>query len=616
MIAQPFKWCSPAFLTLGLIIQPAALADIAVTQAPTVRIFNYKQSTALRLDPTRVAVRAATAPQQDAVPFGKVGGGWWLVPTPTSTRSAADVRAFINARVGGVGGVGALSAPYTAPVLLSDDGEPIVPTPDIIVGLVRGNSAIAASAVPAGTQVQQPWAALGSMRRARTTLRNGFAVIDAANALAVRPEIRLAEPDMIFTGTSDFTPSTPNDPFFSLSWHQRNTGQSGGRTGFDLDADLAWDWTLGRPGLTWVVIDSGVDFNHPEFAIRPDLDEDPLPGKDFTGDNTEGYPANGCDRHGTAVAGVVSARLNNHLGLTGLAPLCRLASARAMTSVCGQVFFTTSSWTIDALNWAVTIRARVTNNSNSYRFYSASVSEAYELTRAQGLIHFASAGNNNYGFANFPGNLPSVMSVAATNRFGNRASFSNYGYNVDLAAPGQEIITTDLPGPDGYSPDGYLNASGTSLAAPNAAGVALLILSIYPHLTSARVEEILRQSARPIPNWSLGAGMINARTALMLACPSDFNRDGRSDQADLAAFTTEFFSGTAMAGPGGYAVYPCNVAGLPGTGLNGLRADFNADCAITPEDLSQFTAGWFMGCQAVTSSLRVPMPPARGPPQP
>lgn len=607
MTLRTFQCCATAVLALGLVTQPAALADITVTELPTIRIFNYKQSTALRLDPTRVAVRAATAPQQDAVALIK---GWWLIPTPTTTRSAAEVRAFISARVV------APSAPYTAPVLLSDDGEPIVPTPDILVGLVRANSAIAPNAVPAGTQLQQPWAALGSMRRARTTLRNGFAVIDAANALAVRPEIRLAEPDMIFTGTSDFT---PNDPFFSLSWHQRNTGQIGGRAGFDLDADLAWDWTLGSPTQTWVVIDCGVDLNHPEFATRPDLDEDPLPGKDFTGDNTEGFPASACDRHGTAVAGVVSARLNNRVGLTGIAPLCRLASARATTTICGQLFYTTSSWTIDALNWAVSIRARVTNNSNSYRFYSASISEAYELTRAQGLIHFASAGNNSYGFANFPGNLPAVMSVAATNRFGTRASFSNYGYNVDLAAPGEEIITTDLLGNDGYSPDEYLNANGTSLAAPNAAGVALLLLSIYPNLTSAQVEEILRQSSTPIPNWSLGAGMINARAALLNACPSDFNRDGRSDQADLAAFTTEFFSSTARAGPGGYAVYPCGNGGLPGPGNgggSGLRADFNADCALTQEDLSNFISRWSIGCQAVTSSIRVTTPPVRDPIQP
>lgn len=593
------RWLAGA--VLAALAHASAWADVAFVSSPSLVRFEYKRAVPLRLDLTRIAVRAAEAPEPDAEALMP---GWWLVPTPGVT-SLAQMRSLVAARTADA------AAAFTSPVFLDDEGGPMALTPDILVRMAGGSTAmLSAQTLPPGAVVERSWSHLGSMRTIKTGLRNGFSVLSWANALAVRSDVRLAEPDMIFTGEQDFV---PNDPLFINSWHQRNTGQQGGTPGQDMDAALAWDWTFGRGRTTIVIIDCGIELDHPEFAIRPDLDEDPLPGADFTDEQTGGRPADFCDRHGTAVAGVTSARAHNAIGLSGIAPGCRLASARAMITPCGGLFVTTSSWTIDALNWAVQIGARVTNNSNSYRFYSVAINDAYALTRAQGVVHFASAGNNARFWANYPASLDSVMGVAATDRFGLRASFSNYGYYVDLAAPGKQIVTTDLVGPDGYSSNEYLAADGTSAASANAAGVAALVLSLYPSLSAARVEQILRESAEYVGD-QMGAGQVNARRALMAACPPDYDRDGANTVNDLNAFLTAYFAASPVLGPQGYAVYPCGVAGLFSGPSTGYRADFTGDCVIDQEDLSGFISAWMFGCQGVSESGVVgPRGPSRTP---
>src|SRR5262249_17250609 len=147
--------------------------------------------------------------------------------------------------------------------------------------------------------------------RVRHNGRNGFATLEAANRLAQRPEVLWAEPDMVFTGKGDLL---PNDPLFNQCWGLHNTGQSGGTADEDMDAREAWDYTIGSSSIVVVVIDVGVQQNHPDINQRA--------GMDFTSDGGDGGPVNSFDNHGTAVAGCITAKINNALGVVGIAPGC------------------------------------------------------------------------------------------------------------------------------------------------------------------------------------------------------------------------------------------------------------------------------------------------------
>ena len=139
-----------------------------------------------------------------------------------------------------------------------------------------------------------------------------------ANELATHPLVIFAEPNMVFTGIGGFI---PNDPGFPNCWGIHNTGQFGGTPDMDMDGPEAWDLTTGDASTRVVVIDTGVQQDHPDIHQRS--------GADVTSDGPgDGGPVNDCDNHGTAVAGCVSAIINNDLGTVGIAPDCQSASVR------------------------------------------------------------------------------------------------------------------------------------------------------------------------------------------------------------------------------------------------------------------------------------------------
>ena len=175
-------------------------------------------------------------------------------------------------------------------------------------------------------------------------------------------------------------------------------------------------------------------------------------------------------------------------------------------------FFT--SWVVNALTWAQSIGARVTNNSNTLPEYSV-ITDAYNQTRAAGLIHFASTGNDYAASINYPASLASVNAVGAMTRTGARASFSNYGTGIMFSAPGQSIWTTDRTGADGYFSGDYGALDGTSFASPYAAGVAALILSRGPSLSAASVDQIMSLTCNTVGyDTTFGWGLVSAGNAL------------------------------------------------------------------------------------------------------
>jgi len=314
----------------------------------------------------------------------------------------------------------------------------------------------------------------------------------------------------------------PNDPDFSKSWGLHNTGQE----------------TTGDPSIITVVIDNGVEQDHPDLNQIPD--------KDFTDDSsTDGGPVNRCDNHGTPVAGIISEVFNNSLGTSGAAPHTVIASARAYRSnlpsnqndPCPGTWFTFIHWTVDALAWAESIGARVTNNSNSFNSDHSSIADKYAETRAAGMLHFASAGNDFGGPVTFPAKLASVNAISALSPNGDLADFSNFGPEITYTGPGLNIWTTDRTGSDGANSADYTWFGGTSAASPGVAGVAALILSWAANLDVDETEGVLAASAMDLGpvGWDekFGAGLPNARNALDIIAIFDDN----FETADLSQWT-------------------------------------------------------------------------------
>jgi subtilisin family serine protease len=275
---------------------------------------------------------------------------------------------------------------------------------------------------------------------------------------------------------------------------------------------------------------SGVQRNHPDLST--------IAGADFTDDPTaqgDGRPKYSCEIHGTPVAGVVAGKVNNGLGSTGTAPSSVVVPARAMKqwtpNDCDD-WIADAAWTVEALDWAQQQGIRITVNSNGYELSNAII-QKYEDTFVAGMVHFASAGNNGADALWFPALLSwagTVVSVGAVDRFGNRASFSNYSAGLSLTAPGLDIWTTDMTGNAGWIPGDYMLGWGTSFSAPLAAGVAALVLGVNPHFDAAQVQAILIESAldlgAPGHDAQFGHGMVYAAAAVALAANLTVFYDG------------------------------------------------------------------------------------------
>jgi len=292
----------------------------------------------------------------------------------------------------------------------------------------------------------------------------------------------------------------------------------------DMDGDSAWDTHQGDSTIKVLILDTGVQQDHPDI--------NQLPGADFTGQGGGGGPVNGCDNHGTWVAGCVSAKINNSLGTVGIAPGCKVLSARPFISniPCNGSWSADYLWTVDALDWGEMQGARVSNNSNSYGGTSSAMDAKYLSTYNNGMVHFASAGNDNTSNIAYPAEIPVVNAIAAIQPNGNKASFSTYGPGLDFSAPGENIYST-ARGSD------YSFVSGTSFASPYSAGVAALILSQNPGLTSVQVEDIMKCTSkdRGATGYDLiyGWGMVNAENALLNVPETDPDADGVGTQCDI-----------------------------------------------------------------------------------
>lgn len=327
----------------------------------------------------------------------------------------------------------------------------------------------------------------------------------AVAALQKNPDFAYLEPNYEITIDSLQAEATPNDPSFGSLWGLHNTGQSGGTADADIDAPEAWEISTGSDVVV-AVIDTGVDYTHPDLAnnmwTNPGeiagngIDDDnngfvdDVHGWDFVNNDADPMDDN---NHGTHVAGTIAADGNNGIGIAGVNWSAEIMALKFLNSSgSGSTY-----GAIQALNYATMMGVPISNNSWGGGGYSTALHDAIEAAGQAGQLVVAAAGNdgtNNDSSPHYPSNytLDNVLSVAATDRNDKLASFSNYGAtSVDLAAPGVSIYSTVAGG-------GYASFSGTSMATPHVAGAAALLLSAEPGLSPTEIKDRLMGTADPL----------------------------------------------------------------------------------------------------------------------
>jgi subtilisin family serine protease len=381
-------------------------------------------------------------------------------------------------------------------------------------------------------------------------LSSGMSVPQALSIYSSMPGVDLVTPD--YSVSADVI---PNDPSFNALWGMNNVGQSGGTAGADIDATPAWNVTTGTGRTIVAVIDTGMDYNHPDLylnvwinqadipaAVRArlidtngdgiisfrDLNDprnigsgkitdlngdgridagdilmpiaqggwstgasDDLIGWDYANNDNNPMDDNG---HGTHVTGTIGAVGNNGIGVAGVDWNVQIMPLKFLGAN-GSGYL---SGAVSALYYAVAHGARVSNNSYGGGTYYAAMATAIANARAAGHIFVAAAGNsggNNDVSPSYPAsyNYDNVLAVAATDRNNQLASFSNYGSTVDLAAPGVSILST--------TPNSsYAYYSGTSMATPHVTGAVALLWDLHPDWSYGQVINRILSTVDPLPS--------------------------------------------------------------------------------------------------------------------
>ncbi len=362
---------------------------------------------------------------------------------------------------------------------------------------------------------------------------NGTDIKAIAEEFKRDPSVAYAEPNYLFVINK-----SPNDPYYDRQWGLEK-----------ICASKGWDSTIGDPGIIIAVVDTGVDYTHPDLASNIWVNQDEIPGNgiddDGNGfiDDVRGWDfvsvppdrvAPGEDPgpedndpmdfvgHGTHVSGIAAGRSNNSIGTAGMSWDCKIMPVRAGYAASDGWGYLEYYDAGRAVMYAADNGANIINMSWGGLEDDDFIRESIEYARSKGCVLVASAGNVESEYAElpyYPAYYPGVVSVAATDdddmlSIWNFYVFSNFGSWVDVCAPGTYILST-LPGKT------YGYYSGTSMSAPFVCGLAALVKARYPYMTSDQVIERILDTADNIDGKNpgflagkLGSGRINAFRAL------------------------------------------------------------------------------------------------------
>ena len=348
----------------------------------------------------------------------------------------------------------------------------------------------------------------------------------AAKALKRDPSVVYAEPDRIVSLSA-----TPNDTYFSSigSWGQPYPDMWGL---YRINAQAAWDVTTGSDSVVVAVVDTGLDYNHPDIAGRVWTNADEIPNNgiddDHNGfvDDVRGWDFFWGDNdvsdqsgHGTHVAGTIAAATNNGQGVAGVTWATRIMPLKALSSC-----WSTEQNLADALNYAANNGADIVNCSWGGPGPYPLIKDAVDYCCACGCIVVASAGNERADVASCaPAGLPNVVCVANTDPYDVKEYHSNYGRTVDVCAPGVDILSLRAAGtglPELSVGTNYIRYNGTSMSCPHVVGGLALLLAAHPTWPMADIIGQLVGTTDDIyymnHGWEgmLGTGRINLAQAL------------------------------------------------------------------------------------------------------
>lgn len=373
-------------------------------------------------------------------------------------------------------------------------------------------------------RVDRRWDSLDLLK---VRILSGETVPEAVERLARVPGVEYAEPDYRVQAQEVL----PTDPRFPELWGLKNTGASGGLAGADVEATLAWDTTQGSRQVIVAVIDTGIEYTHPDLAANMWANPGEVAGNSVDDDGNgvvdDVHGINGItgsgdpmddNNHGTHVAGTIAAVGNNGIGVVGVAPNVRLMACKFLDS--GG--YGSISDAVTCLDYATRMGARVANSSWGGGGESQAFADALARARTAGMIMACAAGNNgsdNDASPNFPSNvgLDNVIAVGSSTRTETVSDFSNYGLTtVDLFAPGSEILST-------VRGSAYSSMSGTSMASPHVAGICALVLSMDLSQTVLSVRSRVLAGVEASPAYAgkcATGGRANARLALAAPVPA------------------------------------------------------------------------------------------------
>jgi thermitase len=291
-------------------------------------------------------------------------------------------------------------------------------------------------------------------------------------------EIEYAEPNYTFKASY-----TPNDLYYSYQYGPQM-----------MQTPSAWEVTQSTAAVKIAILDTGVQLKHPDLAAKL------VNGRDFVDGNLSPNDRNG---HGTHVAGIAGAVTNNAAGIAGVAPLASIMPVRVLGDDGSGSLIQIANGIIYAVNQG----AQVINLSLGSEAGARTLQNAIQYAWDRGSVIVAAAGNDNSSVPNYPAYYPNVIAVASTSPADTKSSFSNYGSWVEVAAPGDTILST-------YPGSRYAYLSGTSMASPHVAGLAALLAA--QGRSNSQIRAIILRTADPVQGtgeyWQYGR--VNAARAV------------------------------------------------------------------------------------------------------